>query len=138
MNIKILKNGKISKTSLKNINFENLDFSNTNDIGRGSYGILRLCIFTGSFRNAKFSHYEYYLVKVINDTYKQTTDFCTYLSTKHRFTLEVVQVISGNEKKIGDKFVKRGKNLYGNYHELIKADIEELVYKHDRKALLGW
>lgn len=137
MGIKILKNGTISKTSLKKVDFENLDFDNTNDIGMNSVGVLRLCIFNGSFRNARFSHYEYYLVKVTNENYTKNTDFISYTSIKHRFSLEVIQVISGTEKKVGDKFTKRGKNLYGNYHEIEHSSKEYLSLKHENRASLG-
>lgn len=137
MGIKILKNGTISKTSLKKVDFENLDFDNTNDIGMNSVGVLRLCIFNGSFRNARFSHYEYYLVKVTNENYTKNTDFISYTSIKHRFSLEVIQVISGTEKKVGDKFTKRGKNLYGNYHEIEHSSEEYLSLKHENRASLG-
>ena len=94
MDIKILKNGTISKTSLKKVDFENLDFDNTNDIGMNSVGVLR-------------------------------------------FSLEVIQVISGTEKKVGDKFTKRGKNLYGNYHEIEHSSKEYLSLKHKNRASLG-
>ena len=137
MDIKILKNGTISKTSLKKVNFENLDFDNTNDIGMNSVGVLRLCIFNGSFRNARFSRYEYYLVKVTNENYTKNTDFISYTSIKHRFSLDVIQVISGTEKKVGDKFTKRGKNLYGNYHEIEHSSKEYLSLKHESRASLG-
>lgn len=136
MNIKMLKNGKISKTSLKNINFDKIDFYNTNDIGIGSVGVLRLCVFSGSFKKPKFSHYEYYLVDVINENYKQKTDYCSYVSTKHRFTLKVRQVLNGDEKRVNDTFTKRGKNLYGNYYEIKKASMESLIEKHQRKMFL--
>ena len=132
--IKLLKNGKLSKVSLKNIDFKNLNYYNSNDIGRGSVGILRLCIFTGSFRNAKFSHYEYYLAEVVNDNHTVKDSYTSFQSTTHRFTITIREVISGSEKKVGDKFTKRGKNLYGNYHEIERADSEELKYKHDRKT----
>lgn len=134
--IKILKNGEISKVSLKNIDFDKLDYGNTNDIGIDSFGILQLPIFTGSWKRPKFSHNEYYLVEIINENYTKKTDYSTYSSTTHRFTIKIKQVINGREKQVGDVFWKRGKNLYPNYYEINRASQENLNNKHERSSNL--
>ena len=135
--IKILKDGTLSKVSLKNVDFEKLNYGNTNDIGVDSIGILQLPIFTGSWKKPKFSHYEYYLAEIVNENYTHKTDYYSYSSTTHRFTIVVKQVISGSEKRVGNKFWKRGKNLYSNYYEIERASQENLNNKHERSYSLN-
>jgi hypothetical protein len=100
-------------------------FGNTNDIGVGSLGILKLPIFTGSRMRPRYSHDEYYKVKVVADNYAD--------NYTHRFTVEVLEVLEGTSKKVGSKFWKQGRNFYDNYFEITSAPQETLDKKHKRK-----
>ena len=112
---------------MKNLeNIEKLEFGARN-VATGSTGILRNPIFTGSYRNARFSHFEYYEVKIVNNNYDYNKGY-------HRFTCEVLAVIKG-DKKVGAKFTKRGKNLYPNYYEEIYASQEAFEEKAEKKRV---
>lgn len=123
---KFKKDGTLSKYFLRQ-DIEQLDFYNTCDVGKGSRGIIKINLFSGGFGYSKSRHKylgsEYYFIEIVNDNYKDGL---------HRFTCKVLQVIKGQNKKVNDTFVKRGKNLYGNYHEMICANSEILKSKHER------
>ena len=122
------KDGKLTKPFFKKIkdNPEILDYSNADDIGISSIGIIKVDLFSGGFGNFKRHHKylgsKYYLIEIVNDN---------YTNGLHRFTCHVLQVISGS-KSVGDKFTKRGKNLYENYYEIEQASLKSLANKHNR------
>lgn len=112
----------------ESVQYKTIQYGNTNDIGVGSVGILKLPVFIGSYKKPKYSHDEYYKVKVIADNYAD--------NQTHRFTVEVLEVLEGTSKKVGSKFWKQGRNFYDNYSEITPANQETLDKKHKRKEVL--
>lgn len=104
-------------------NFDELQFGNSSDISNNSIGILRLYIYN---ENTKKYRYEYYFVKVVANRYFGT-------SHHHTFRLEILQVLNGNFKKVGDIINKNGKLLYKNYFEIQKASYFYRNIKHKKK-----
>ena len=104
---------------------ESIQFPNHGgDIGIGSRGVFRKAVFTGSFKRAKFRHYDYMTITITNEDYDS--------NGHHRFYYE---------SEDGQRSWVRGKNLYPNYHETESATQTALNNKHDRaaesKLLLG-
>lgn len=120
MEIKLQLNGKIDDSG---VDFDNLDYTNADDIANGSKGIFRLYIYN---KTTKKWRYEYYLCKVIENTY--LGKLCN-----HNFKLEIVQVLNGNKKVVGDIISRNGKQLYKNYYEIRKANKYCRFYKHKQK-----
>ena len=104
-------------------NFDELEFGNSNDISNNSKGILRLYIYND---NTKQYRYEYYFVKIIANRYFG-------VSHHHTFRLEILQVLNGNFKKVGDIINKNGKLLYKNYFEIKKASYFYRDIKHKKR-----
>lgn len=103
--------------------------SNTGNLAEGCTGILQLPIFTGSFKNAKFDHNEYYKINVIDSSYSENDN------NKHWFKCEVVEVLEGDNKKVGDIFRKQGKNFYSNFMQLTAVPEEALERKKVLKEI---
>ena len=104
-------------------NFDDLDFSNATDISNNSKGILRLYIYNESTKKYR---YEYYFVKILKNRYFGT-------SHHHTFKMEVLQVLKGNYRQVGDIINKNGKMLYKNYFEIKKANAYYRYIKHTKK-----
>lgn len=119
MEIKLQLNGKIDDT----IDFEKLSYNNADDIANGSKGIFRLYVYN---KTTKKYRYEYYLCKIVANRY--LGKLCN-----HNFKLEVVQVLNGTNKFVGDIISRNGKQLYTNYYEIRKANSYCRYYKHKQK-----
>lgn len=104
------------------MNYKELNYGNSSDIAEGSEGILKVPVFSGSWRNAKYEGDEYYRVRIYSSGRYDERNH-------HTFRVEVLEVLEGR-KKVGSKFSKRGKNLYPNYYELKEASEEARNSKH--------
>ena len=93
------------------------------DISNNSKGILRLYIYNESTKKYR---YEYYFVKILKNRYFGT-------SHHHTFKMEVLQVLKGNYRQVGDIINKNGKMLYKNYFEIKKANAYYRYIKHTKK-----
>ena len=110
-------------TALMESNFDELDYNNSNDIANNSKGILRLYVYNTTEKSYR---YEYYFIKVIKNKY--FGNLCN-----HTFKMEVLQVLKGNYRQVGDIINKNGKMLYKNYFEIRKANTFYRNIKHSKK-----
>lgn len=110
-------------TALMESNFDELDYNNSNDIANNSKGILRLYVYNTTEKSYR---YEYYFIKVIKNKY--FGNLCN-----HTFKMEVLQVLKGNHRQVGDIITKNGKILYHNYFEIRKANTFCRNCKHKQK-----
>ena len=110
-------------TALMESNFDELDYNNSNDIANNSKGILRLYVYNTTEKSYR---YEYYFIKVIKNKY--FGNLCN-----HTFKMEVLQVLKGNHRQVGDIITKNGKILYHNYFEIRKANVFCRNCKHKQK-----
>ena len=122
-NIKLVCDRIINK---QDINYEKIDFQNAEDIANGSLGVVRVCVYNTTIKKYR---YEYYLCKVIKNNYIVKKGQYNH----HFFRLEVVQVLNGKKKNVGDIFTRNGKQLYKNYHELRQAKYVCRNAKHKQK-----
>lgn len=83
-------------------------------------------VFTGSYRNAKYSHNRVFEAVVIKDSYGPSTGH-------HNFTLEVITASDDGSLQPGDIKRIRGKNLYPN--STIINQPKDLQQKADEKTL---
>ena len=108
-------------------NLQDLNYNNAVDIANGSIGILRYMIYN---KEQKKYRYEYYKVKVVGNKY-----FGTLLN--HTFRVEVLEVLNGTKRFVGDIITRNGKQLYKNYHETRQASYYCRNEKHRQKQKLG-
>ena len=104
-------------------NFDELNYSNAKDIANNSKGILRLYVYNITTKSYR---YEYYFVKVVKNGYFGEKH-------NHTFKLEVLQVLNGKHRNVGDIINKNGKVLYHNYFEIRRANVYNRNCKHKQK-----
>lgn len=110
-------------SGLLNENFDDLNFENADDIANNSKGILRLYVYNITEKSYR---YEYYFIKVVKNSYFGN-------KCNHTFKMEVLQVLKGNHRKVGDIITKNGRILYHNYFEIRKASKYNRFSKHNQK-----
>jgi hypothetical protein len=74
---------------------------------KGTIFTAQFPIFTGSFRNAKFSHDVTIKGEILKDSYGKE-------SGQHTFTIKVLESSDLNNFQVGCYFLKKGRNLYPN------------------------
>lgn len=119
---KVNKRGFLDDELLKE-NFDDLNFENACDIANNSKGILRLYVYNITEKSYR---YEYYFIKVVKNSYFGN-------KCNHTFKMQVLQVLKGNHRQVGDIITKNGRILYHNYFEIRKANKYCRYSKHKQK-----
>jgi len=85
-------------------------------------------MFTGSFRNAKYSHDAVITGKITKDSYGKSTG-------QHTFTFEVIEC-STNDFTVGETYRKMGRNMYPNVVGIISIpeNMQELEIEKSKRA----
>lgn len=120
---KVNKCGLLDSGLLNGTDYEKLDFENADDLANGSKGIMRLYVYN---MEKKEYRYEYYFVKIVKNGYYGK--LCN-----HTFKMQILQVLNGKHRQVGDIITKNGKILYHNYFEIRKATTYNRSCKHRQK-----
>ncbi len=88
-------------------------------------------IFTGSFRNAKFSHDVIIKGKILKDSYGKETG-------QHTFTFEIIESSDNREFTVGYNYRKKGRNIYPNINEFTYPSDYEFQAKEKELRKRGY